>query len=85
MEELWFNERANFTRWVTASGLLQEPFVVVDVGVQGDSMKASRCQAALLPSVQDRYGLALPSWRQLKSRPDKTSRVINWVCREKPR
>jgi len=48
-------------------------------------MKASRCQAALLPSVQDRYGLALPSWRQLKSRPDNTSRVINWVCREKPR
>jgi FkbM family methyltransferase len=35
LEDLWFNVHADFTKWVTAKGLLQEPFVVVDVGVQG--------------------------------------------------
>jgi FkbM family methyltransferase len=35
VEDLSFNSRAAFTRWVTAEGLLREPFVVVDVGVQG--------------------------------------------------
>lgn len=33
--DLYFNEAAKFTRWVTAAGVLQEPFVLVDVGVQG--------------------------------------------------
>src|SRR5262245_30568448 len=33
--DLYFNEAAKFTRWVTAAGLLHEPFVLVDVGVQG--------------------------------------------------
>jgi len=33
--ELCFNDRAGFTRWIVKRGLLQEPFVVVDVGVQG--------------------------------------------------
>src|SRR5262249_48741910 len=33
--DLYANEDAKFTRWVTAAGLLQEPFVLVDVGVQG--------------------------------------------------
>ncbi|HKA80042.1 MAG TPA: FkbM family methyltransferase [Xanthobacteraceae bacterium] len=35
MEDLSFNSRAPFTRWVTTRGLLQESFSVVDVGVQG--------------------------------------------------
>jgi FkbM family methyltransferase len=35
VEDLCFNQRAAFTRWVTSEGLLREPFVVVDVGVQG--------------------------------------------------
>jgi len=35
VEDLCFNDRAEFTRWVTSEGLLREPFVVVDVGVQG--------------------------------------------------
>jgi FkbM family methyltransferase len=35
VEDLCFNDRAAFTRWVTSEGLLREPFVVVDVGVQG--------------------------------------------------
>jgi FkbM family methyltransferase len=35
MEDLWFNLNAVFTRWVVAESLLREPFVVVDVGVQG--------------------------------------------------
>ncbi len=33
--DLWFNSAALFTRWVASAGLLQRPFVVVDVGVQG--------------------------------------------------
>jgi FkbM family methyltransferase len=33
--DLAFNAKALFTRWVVASGLLREPFVVVDIGVQG--------------------------------------------------
>jgi len=33
--DLYFNEDAKFTKWVTAAGLLHEPFVLVDVGVQG--------------------------------------------------
>lgn len=37
MEDLYFNDRAGFTKWVISKGLLQEPFVVVDVGVQGDA------------------------------------------------
>jgi FkbM family methyltransferase len=36
-EDLWFNDKADFTKWVTADGLLHEPFAVVDVGVQGDA------------------------------------------------
>jgi FkbM family methyltransferase len=35
--ELWFNAGADFTKWIVAKGLLQEPFVVVDIGVQGDA------------------------------------------------
>ena len=35
MEDLFFNGRTEFTKWVVADGLLREPFVVVDVGVQG--------------------------------------------------
>ena len=37
MEDLWFNQNAAFTKWVTTKDRLQEPFVVVDVGVQGDA------------------------------------------------
>ena len=33
--DLHFNPDARFTRWVVREGLLREPFVVVDVGVQG--------------------------------------------------
>jgi FkbM family methyltransferase len=33
--ELVSNQTADFTRWVTGTGLLHEPFVIVDVGVQG--------------------------------------------------
>lgn len=35
MEDLWFNDKSDFTRWVVRAGLLRESFVVVDVGVQG--------------------------------------------------
>jgi FkbM family methyltransferase len=33
--DLAFNAEAPFTRWIIATGALQEPFTVVDVGVQG--------------------------------------------------
>jgi FkbM family methyltransferase len=33
--DLYFNEGAKFTKWVTSAGFLQEPFVLIDVGVQG--------------------------------------------------
>src|SRR5580704_18181174 len=33
--DLWFNSTALFTRWVVSAGLLEGPFVVVAVGVQG--------------------------------------------------
>jgi FkbM family methyltransferase len=33
--DLQFNSAAPFTRWVVDTGLLLEPFVVVDIGVQG--------------------------------------------------
>jgi FkbM family methyltransferase len=33
--DLHFNSAAPFTRWVVRTGTLQEPFVVVDIGVQG--------------------------------------------------
>lgn len=33
--ELFFNKDARFTKWAVARGVLREPFVVVDAGVQG--------------------------------------------------
>jgi FkbM family methyltransferase len=33
--DLYHHDQAPFTRWIIAEGLLHEPFVVVDVGVQG--------------------------------------------------
>jgi FkbM family methyltransferase len=33
--ELHFNIESQFTRWVISAGLLSEPFVVCDIGVQG--------------------------------------------------
>ena len=33
--DLFFNENPRFTKWLVASGGLREPFVVIDVGVQG--------------------------------------------------
>src|SRR5262245_9537786 len=33
--DLCFNHDARFTRWIVANGLLAEPFVVIDIGVQG--------------------------------------------------
>jgi FkbM family methyltransferase len=33
--DLYFNTSARFTPWVVSAGLLESPFVVVDVGVQG--------------------------------------------------
>ena len=33
--DLYHHDQVPFTRWVTSKGLLHEPFVVVDVGVQG--------------------------------------------------
>lgn len=35
MEDLLFNDKSEFTRWIVQHGLLGESFVVVDVGVQG--------------------------------------------------
>src|SRR5712691_9307906 len=33
--DLGFNRKAQFTKWVVGEGLLTEPFVLIDVGVQG--------------------------------------------------
>ena len=33
--DLYHNDQADFTRWVVANAYLQEPFVAIDVGVQG--------------------------------------------------
>ena len=33
--DLALNEQADFTRWVVSERLLREPFVLIDVGVQG--------------------------------------------------
>src|SRR5437588_6653556 len=33
--DLYNHEQPSFTRWVVANKLLREPFVIVDVGVQG--------------------------------------------------
>jgi FkbM family methyltransferase len=33
--DLGFNRKAEFTTWVVSAGLLTEPFVLIDVGVQG--------------------------------------------------
>ena len=33
--DLGFNRKAEFTKWVVSVGLLTEPFVLIDVGVQG--------------------------------------------------
>jgi hypothetical protein len=33
--DLYHHDQVPFTRWVISEGLLHEPFVVVDVGVQG--------------------------------------------------
>ena len=30
-----YNSKAEFTKWVVSAGLLTEPFVLIDVGVQG--------------------------------------------------
>src|ERR1700730_647582 len=36
------NRKAEFTRWVVSTGLLTEPFVLIDVGVQGGENKRWR-------------------------------------------
>src|SRR5262249_55518130 len=33
--DLAWNRNADFTKWVVSAGLLREPFVLIDVGVQG--------------------------------------------------
>jgi hypothetical protein len=33
--DLYHRDRPTFTRWVIENGLLHEPFVVINVGVQG--------------------------------------------------
>src|SRR5437016_13737976 len=33
--DLGFNRKAEFTKWVVSAGLLTQPFVLIDVGVQG--------------------------------------------------
>jgi FkbM family methyltransferase len=33
--DLHFNTESRFTKWIVGAGLLREPFVVIDVGVQG--------------------------------------------------
>jgi FkbM family methyltransferase len=33
--DLSYNQNAHFTKWVVSAGLLTEPFVLIDVGVQG--------------------------------------------------
>ena len=33
--DLGFNRKAEFTKWMVSAGLLTEPFVLIDVGVQG--------------------------------------------------
>src|SRR5262245_66092359 len=33
--DLGINHNADFTKWVVSAGLLAEPFVLIDVGVQG--------------------------------------------------
>ena len=33
--DLFFNQNPRFTKWLVRSGALREPFVVIDVGVQG--------------------------------------------------
>src|SRR5215471_14044702 len=33
--DLGINHNADFTKWVVSAGLLTEPFVLIDVGVQG--------------------------------------------------
>jgi FkbM family methyltransferase len=37
MEDLQFNGNPKFTEWVVSKTILHEPFVVLDVGVQGDA------------------------------------------------
>src|SRR5260221_14153885 len=34
---MWIYSVADCTKWIIDKGFLQEPFVVVDIGVQGDS------------------------------------------------
>jgi hypothetical protein len=40
--DLTRNRNAEFTRWVVSAGLLNEPFVLIDVGVQGGENKRWR-------------------------------------------
>ena len=40
--DLTRNRKAEFTKWVVSTGLLTEPFVLIDVGVQGGENKRWR-------------------------------------------
>jgi hypothetical protein len=40
--DLTRNRNSEFTRWVVSAGLLNEPFVLIDVGVQGGENKRRR-------------------------------------------
>jgi hypothetical protein len=40
--DLAWNHKAEFTKWVVSAGLLTEPFVLIDVGVQGGENKRWR-------------------------------------------
>jgi hypothetical protein len=48
MDEIYHNVTPLFTEWVIGRAYLHEPFIVIDVGVQGGPMSAGSTWAAVL-------------------------------------
>jgi len=45
--DLHFNTNSRFTRWVIETATLQEPFVLVDIGVQAGEHPRWTCSASI--------------------------------------
>ncbi len=55
MDQLYNNDSPAFTTWAIENGLLEEPFVVIDVGVQGGPIRVgniSRTRFASMGSMR---------------------------------
>jgi FkbM family methyltransferase len=77
--DLHFNIESSFTKWVVATGLLREPFVVIDVGVQGgENPRWHRLGEHLIVHGLDPIEEVIDTLR--RENVDNPGRVYHWLA-----